>query len=629
MLGVYCRTSKDSETSIEQQKKLGIEFAVSNNFQFESYEDEGISGFKISDDDIDPFNNRPAFTTLINDIKAKKITKVWVYEHSRLSRNQYASAAIFNIFEKYNIELYENGKKLDLNDPQFQMMRQILDAISQYERHLIVNRTTRGLYNAIDKGTRGYSKFYGYENAGKKENGKTNWKPIESKLNNIKYAYTRILENTPIRQIVRELNQNKLISKKEWSTLQSRLIALLRHFEYTGHCFNFEGTAIYQKLLNGETENVSALNNRKYFVKSVPYPVELISIEDWFKVFEKLVINKRIFRKNKETSFKRASKGLATGIIECPSCHFKYYSWSTAKATRTMKYVYYKHATSPNIEDCNQHPKSFRNNKTDEIFKLFFFYNALVFDTGKQAIDESLFLIKQEITKKNEKLEQVDNSLNKNNKSIEKFNKAIESTDEVGTITVIAKRLSDLENKNNELSEEKASLIIDINNLNKKYVGTELEKVYYNTTERVSNFFNAMNTEEQRNTLIKTIKCCYSFNKFILIDTGTVIFIFNTKRTYKFKDDMLNNLDKNYLYKKYFIESLAKEKVFLDIADQFREDEMKGKIFDIDEQTIYDCKLKGKNKLFNNRIAEMLFGEYNINYDFSGHTNIVFFFTDF
>jgi DNA invertase Pin-like site-specific DNA recombinase len=628
MLGVYCRTSKESETSIEQQKKLGTEFALNNNFQFETYEDEGISGFKISDDDIDPFNNRPAFTTLINDIKAKKITKVWVFEHSRLSRNDYASAAIFNIFEKYGIELYENGKKLDLNDPQFQMMRKILDAVSQYERHLIVNRTTRGLYNAIDKGTRGYSKFYGYENVGKKENGKTNWKPVESRLNQIKYAYTRIVEGTPIRQIIRELNQNKSISRKEWSILQSRLVAMLRHFEYTGYCFNLEGTRIYQQLLNGEFENVSALNNQKYFVKSIPYPIEIISIENWFKVFEKLVINKRIFWKNKETSFKRASKGLATGIIECPCCHFRYYTWATTNPKKTMKYLYYKHATSPNIENCQQHPKSFRSNKTDEIFKLFFFYDMIIFDRGKEFIDESLFLIKQEITKSTEKLERLNNDLNKNNKLIIKFNKALEPADDAGAIRVIAKRINDLENKNNELNKEKAAILNEINNLNEKYTGTELEKVYYNTTDRIMDFFHNMNIEEQRSILIKKIKHCYSFNNIILIDTGTILYFFNTKSSYEFKDDMLKDLDKETIYKKYFIESLTDEKMFIDIADTFRGDEMKKRIFEMNEQAIFDCKLK-ENKFFNKWIAELFFAKYNIKYDYSNHTNIVFFFTDF
>jgi DNA invertase Pin-like site-specific DNA recombinase len=624
MIGIYCRTSKDSETSIDQQRKLGIEFALVNNFEFETYEDEGISGFKISDDDIDPFNNRPAFTTLINDIKAKKITKVWVYEHSRLSRNQYASAAIFNIFEKHDIDLYENGKKLDLNDPQFQMMRQILDAISQYERHLIVNRTTRGLYNAIDKGTRGYSKFYGYENKGKNETGKTNWKPIESKLNQIKYAYTRILEGTPIRQIIRELNQNKQITEKEWSILQSRLLAMLRHFEYTGHCFNLEGTRIYQQILNGERENVSVLNNKKYFVKSVPYPIEIISIEKWFTIFEKLVINKQIFWKNKERSFKRASKGLATGIIECPCCHFKYYTWSTDNRKNSMKYLYYKHATSPNIENCNQHPKSFRNNKTDEIFKLFFFYDMMIFDNGKQSIDESLFLIKQEITKSNERLEQINNDLNKSNKQINKFNKAIESTDEVGTIKIIAKRLEGLENKNTELNKEKAAVLHEMNKLNEKYTGTELEKVYYNTKERVLDFFNTMNMEEQRNSLIKRIKCCYSFNRIILIDTGTVLFFFDGKFPYKFEKSLLENLDKDFLYKNHFI---ADGKQFPDINERlWNYDE--NKILNIDESVIYDLKLiniSEKNKTINRSTAELLFKTFNIKYDFSNHSNVVVF----
>jgi DNA invertase Pin-like site-specific DNA recombinase len=81
MLGIYCRTSKerDFETStIGQQRTAGINFALENSFEYELYEDEGKSGFKISDDDQDPFNNRPAFTNLINDIKAKKIDKVWV-----------------------------------------------------------------------------------------------------------------------------------------------------------------------------------------------------------------------------------------------------------------------------------------------------------------------------------------------------------------------------------------------------------------------------------------------------------------------------------------------------------------------------------------------------------------------
>jgi site-specific DNA recombinase len=148
MLGIYVRTSIDDEkkeSPIEQQKKIGIQFAVDNNLKYEIYEDRGISGFKIADDDNDPFKNRPRFTDLMNEIKEKKVDKVWVWEHSRLSRNQYANAFIFHLFEKHNIKLFEKDKEFDLKDPQTKMLRGMLGIMAEYERTLIVDRTTRGL----------------------------------------------------------------------------------------------------------------------------------------------------------------------------------------------------------------------------------------------------------------------------------------------------------------------------------------------------------------------------------------------------------------------------------------------------------------------------------------------------
>jgi site-specific DNA recombinase len=155
MLGIYCRTSseKAGETStISQQRTIGLKFAEQNKLELSLYEDEGKSGYTISDDDLDPFNNRPDFTRLINDIKAKKIDKVWVWEISRLSRNEYASAFIFNVFAKYNIKLFINQEEYDLTNPQNKLNRVILGAIAEYERHLIVNRTTRGAKEQFAKG---------------------------------------------------------------------------------------------------------------------------------------------------------------------------------------------------------------------------------------------------------------------------------------------------------------------------------------------------------------------------------------------------------------------------------------------------------------------------------------------
>ena len=120
VLGIYARTSRDSGefSTIDQQVKAGIDFANHNNMKFKVFQDKGFSGYKIDDsEDKDPFANRPAFSEMIEAIKLGTINAVWVWEHSRLSRNQYASAVIFNLFLKHKIRLYEKDKEYDLYVP--------------------------------------------------------------------------------------------------------------------------------------------------------------------------------------------------------------------------------------------------------------------------------------------------------------------------------------------------------------------------------------------------------------------------------------------------------------------------------------------------------------------------------
>jgi site-specific DNA recombinase len=235
MVGIYCRTSKDilDGTSIEQQREIGIQFCKLNSFEYQVYEDEGKSGFKLSDDEDDPFKNRPAFNKLINDIKKGTIDKLWVYEHSRISRNVTTSGIIFSLFEKYNVRVYEKNNELNLKDNTSEFLRNILDATSMYERNLIVERTTRGLYNAINKGLRAHRHFYGYEKIGKNISGRLIVKPVVSEIEKIKYAYNRYIEGSTLRQITYELIDTNQMSDKDKRNLATKWGRFLRHFDFT------------------------------------------------------------------------------------------------------------------------------------------------------------------------------------------------------------------------------------------------------------------------------------------------------------------------------------------------------------------------------------------------------------
>jgi DNA invertase Pin-like site-specific DNA recombinase len=568
MLGIYCRTSRETDIqseTISQQRIAGIKFAESNNYEYEIYEDEGKSGFKNSDDEQDPFSNRPSFTKLINDIKDKKIDKVWVWEHSRLSRNQYASAFIFQVFDKYKIILYENQKQLDLNDPQFRFMRQIFDAVSEYERQLIVARTTRGLRKRIDEGKRAHHKLYGYQKDGKDQNGYTKWIPVESEIENYKHILKRFNEGASLRKITFEVYDKNKMENWGLPSYAHFLGRILRGYQYTGYQLTIEGNEIYKKFRNYEIDSLQILKDKKYWIKSIPYPIELISIEDWIKVCEKLQIRGMKQHNTRKERTLRASKDIATGLIQCSDCGNRFYykeqKITNKKTGRNDIYITYFHHQFFNNKMCSQKPKSFNIEYINEIFKTFFFYFYVVFDNTAELMKQSQRSIKQTQLKLKEEIANIEKSISKIEKQISKFQTALESTDDVEVIKVLAKNISSSEERHNKQRIELSKLKIEYELQNEKFNLSLLEMTYYDVVERVNDWFFKLNIEEQRNELIRTIRSCKIFSHYIIIEAGKVVFFFDILSKWVFDMGLIETLNKDENYKEHFVGGKGKMKV--------------------------------------------------------------------
>ncbi len=242
---------------------------------------------------------------------------VWFWEHSRISRNQYASAFIFNIFQKYKITLYEKDKEFNLSDPTNQMLRQILDAVAQYERQLIVGRTTRGLYNAIDSGKRAHAKFFGYRRAGRDKNNNLLWEPVENELEQIRKWYAQYKNGKSLRFII--LSQIDGTDKLETQVLLKRSTKLgrfLAHAEYTGYNLTMKGLEILHKLEKCEIDNLQTLKNKEYWVKSLAYTVQIISIEEWIDIRERLQQNELVRARNLQYEFLFLGQNLILYILD-------------------------------------------------------------------------------------------------------------------------------------------------------------------------------------------------------------------------------------------------------------------------------------------------------------------------
>ncbi|MDR1902175.1 MAG: recombinase family protein [Treponema sp.] len=177
------QAGKIRKVQLNSRKRRGVAFAKNNKMVFDIYEDEGKSGYKI-DDDKNLFKNRPAFAKLMADVENKKIDAIWVWEQSRLSRNQYTSVVIFREFEKYKIKVFVKDSPYDLKDKDTKLMMGIRNAMAEYERELIVARTTRGLHDKINRGERSFGKLYGYEKTGVNEKGRQIIEKVESEIEN-------------------------------------------------------------------------------------------------------------------------------------------------------------------------------------------------------------------------------------------------------------------------------------------------------------------------------------------------------------------------------------------------------------------------------------------------------------
>jgi site-specific DNA recombinase len=96
------------------------------------YDDPGYSGKDL---------NRPAAQQLLQDIKSGKVDVVVVYKMDRLIRNLMQQLALSEMFNKYGVLLYAEGKEVELKSPNGFLTTAISGAVAQSERMVTAQRT--------------------------------------------------------------------------------------------------------------------------------------------------------------------------------------------------------------------------------------------------------------------------------------------------------------------------------------------------------------------------------------------------------------------------------------------------------------------------------------------------------
>jgi len=542
--GIYVRTSVETDgTSIEQQKELGIKFCESQGFQYQIYEDIGKSGYKI-DDDNDPFKNRPGIAKLIDDIENNAVDKVWVWEYSRLSRNELASYVLRKIFVKNKTVIYENGKQFNMDDPLSIMIDGILTHVSRYERNKITGRTTRGIRDRINTGRRSYVKVYGYRQVGKVDRFMA-WEPVRSEIANIKYAFEEFLKGKPINGIVKDLHDD--MTETELKTAHKKYRNILLRFDYTGFSLTTEGSEMYSKYKSFEIENIDFLNGLengkpKYYLPSVNYSVQNVSVEDWIAVSKKLRENKRLYKNRKRAT----STTIFTGIINCPYCGLHYYFYNKDG------YRYYTHIPT---KKCLQRPKSVRREKVNSLAEVFYFYFYLVYDDTRELLEENQTITNLNLAKIKDKISAAQSENRGIEKQVKRFQTIYEQTDDMELLKLTLAKENELKLKLEAANQVITKLKSELARLKNEYDRDKMELTYYSVKEKVIDFFEKLSVENKRAELIRIIKTCQLFSNYFLINAGKLLFVFSIKQDYKLPEKVYEAFKNDIDFKSNFLNS--------------------------------------------------------------------------
>jgi len=149
-LHIYTRVSTavqaDEGMSLETQREIGIQRAKDLGFEHEVWNEGGRSSNHESVD------KRPVLSQVYAKIQSGEIKHFFVYDQSRLSRNDEVSSLFRVACNRNGVTLYTKDGRYDLSNSSDQFMKKIMDAVAELDNAQRAERTRIGKLARIKQG---------------------------------------------------------------------------------------------------------------------------------------------------------------------------------------------------------------------------------------------------------------------------------------------------------------------------------------------------------------------------------------------------------------------------------------------------------------------------------------------
>lgn len=317
--------TKDDKYSIPEQIDILKNICMKNNWDYDLYQDLGISGETIE--------ARPKIKELLNNCKKDIYKRVLVVDQDRLSRSVKDLQIIKEIFKDKKIKLMFQNSVLDLDNEDDDFMSDIQGVFSKREIRIIAKRSARGKYQKAKQGKLplgGNNIPYGYK---LDKDGSIIIDEEEAKV---------------VRNIFNWLANKGLSSYKIANKLNSLDIPTR---------FNKFGRIKKSKKYNQVYENIWTRSSVKHIVsKEIYYKDEYIYAKnskfnfiDPVHIKKEPIISKELFEKAKKQSlFNRSSINnstvvyILTGKMKCLKCGRPYCGGRYHSQKRGVTSYYYR-----------------------------------------------------------------------------------------------------------------------------------------------------------------------------------------------------------------------------------------------------------------------------------------------
>jgi DNA invertase Pin-like site-specific DNA recombinase len=235
-LHIYTRVSTvvqaDKGTSLDSQLELGKKKAKELKFSVEHWNEGGKSSHH---DDI---QGRPKLYELFQAIKAGEVKHLWVYDQSRLSRNDQVASILRYEFNKQGVTLYTKDGQFDLSSPSDKLLKQMLDAVAEFENSVRAERSRIGKLMKVKAGYwHGGPPPFGYQI--------TNTRLVENKVESkwVKYIFKQALKGTSTAAIKKELDSNGVIARRGGLWTLGSINSLITNTHYLGRYVYTDGVS--------------------------------------------------------------------------------------------------------------------------------------------------------------------------------------------------------------------------------------------------------------------------------------------------------------------------------------------------------------------------------------------------